>query len=134
VLSLKIAWTEDEVEVEGIGFSRLPAMKIAQLGIHKDYNGSGFGKYLITFAIAVALDLKQRVGCRYVTLDAKNDRVGWYEDQGFVVNEKDHKDRIQVIKENPQLKPEEKEARLIDLSISMRLDLHCLDSDNSVAR
>lgn len=110
---------------EGISFSRLPAMKIAQLGVHTKLNGSGFGPYLVTFAMSVAVELKQRVGCRYVTLDAKSDRVDWYEKQGFVRNEKDQEERVAAIENTPGLKPAKKEVRLAELPISMRFDLHC---------
>lgn len=113
---------------EGIPFARLPAMKIAQLGVRSDLNGNGFGQYLVTYAITVALELKKQVGCRYVTLDAKGDLVEWYEEQGFVRNEKDQKERVAAIENMQGLKPAKKEARLAELSISMRFDLHCFDS------
>jgi predicted GNAT family N-acyltransferase len=113
---------------EGIPFSRLPAMKIAQLGVHSDLNGNGFGQYLVTYAMSVALELKQKVGCRYVTLDAKADLVEWYEEQGFVRNEKDQEEKVAAIENTPGLKPAKREARLAELPISMRFDLHCFGS------
>jgi hypothetical protein len=78
--------------------------------------------------MSVALELKQKVGCRYVTLDAKADLVEWYEEQGFVRNEKDQEERVAAIENTPGLKPAKREARLAELPISMRFDLHCFGS------
>lgn len=107
---------------EGVRFSRVPAMKIAQMGVHEKYAGSGFGKYLVTYAITIATQLKEKVGCRYVTLDAKTGLVEWYAGQGFVVNEKDQEERVKAI-EALEMRPAQKEKRLESLPISMRQDL-----------
>ncbi|MBU6455581.1 MAG: GNAT family N-acetyltransferase [Cyanobacteria bacterium REEB67] len=91
-----VTLTMDEIPLaklerpEGVAFSRLPAVKLAQMGVHKDFNGNGFGPELVTFAVLTALELREKIGCRYVTLDANGDLVEWYKKQGFVLNDKDN--------------------------------------------
>jgi GNAT superfamily N-acetyltransferase len=126
-----VTLTMDEIPLakperpEGIVFSRLPALKLAQMGVHKDFNGNGFGHELVTYAILAALELKERVGCRYVTLDAKGELVEWYRKQGFVLNEKDNEDKLAQLKATP-MSTAKLERRIEELTVSMRLDLHCL--------
>jgi GNAT superfamily N-acetyltransferase len=126
-----VTLTMDEIPLaklerpEGVGFSRLPAVKLAQMGVHKDFNGSGFGQELVTFAVLTALELREKVGCRYVTLDAKGDLVDWYKKQGFVLNDKDNEDRLSQLKASAS--GARLERRIEEFTISMRLDLNCLD-------
>ncbi len=109
----------------GIVFSRLPALKLAQMGVHKDFNGNGFGRELVTYAILMALELEEKVGCRYVTLDAKGDLVDWYRKQGFMLNEKDNEEKLAQLKATP-MSAARLERLIEELTVSMRLDLHCL--------
>jgi len=108
---------------EGVRFARVPAVKIAQMGVHEKYAGSGFGKYLVTYAITIATQLKETVGCRYVTLDAKTDLIEWYTRQGFVINEKDQEERVKEV-EAMQMRQAQKDKRLETLPVSMRQDLY----------
>jgi GNAT superfamily N-acetyltransferase len=108
---------------EGVRFGRVPAMKIAQMGVHEKYAGIGFGKYLVTYAIMVATQVKEAVGCRYVTLDAKTDLVDWYTKQGFVINDKDQEERVKEV-EALHMRQVQKEKRLETLPVSMRQDLY----------
>jgi GNAT superfamily N-acetyltransferase len=112
-----ITLTMDEIPLarkertEGVRFSRLPALKAAQLGIDKRFKGQGFGKILITFAINKARKLCEEVGCRFVTLDAKRDLKMWYENQGFIEKKLDQRER-------QESRPNDSE-----LPISMRFDI-----------
>lgn len=126
-----VTLTMDEIPLakterpEGIGFSRLPALKLAQMGVHKDYNRNGFGHMLVTFAVLTAQQIRDKVGCRYVTLDAKTDVVDFYRRQGFVLNEKDNEEKLAQLKSS--VSGARLEQRLEELTMSMRLDLQCLD-------
>jgi GNAT superfamily N-acetyltransferase len=96
---------------QGSRFSRIPALKAAQLGIDKRFKRRGLGKILVAFAIRKAQQLSQEVGCRFVTLDAKPDLKGWYEQQGFIENKLDQKER------------QDRRSNHRELAISMRFDI-----------
>lgn len=100
---------------KGVRYPKLGALKLAQMGVDRRFQGQGFGRFLVGYAIQYARDAGIGVGCRYVTLDAQPDLVEWYQRQGFVRNKLDQKERI---------------ARAIQggrdpaaLTISMRYDL-----------
>jgi GNAT superfamily N-acetyltransferase len=119
-----ITLTADAIELQtnekprsNIRYRRLPAIKLAQLAVHRRWEGRGIGKQLVAAAVGIALEVRQRVGCRYLTLDARTPSlVDWYKEQVFKVNKVDSKARA------------ERAARLgvhpDKLSTSMRLDLH----------
>ena len=62
------------------------AVKIAQLGVDRRFQGMGLGKLVVADMIAFAQDQAARIGCRYVSLDAQVDLAMWYEAQGFKRN------------------------------------------------
>jgi hypothetical protein len=63
--------------------------------------------------VNLALELSQRVGCRYVTLDAQPDLVEWYQRLGFKINRVIQKQRIEAAgTRNPD-----------EIPVSMRFDL-----------
>jgi GNAT superfamily N-acetyltransferase len=93
-------------------YKNIGALKLAQLGVHYAFQGRGVGSVAIGDVIALALELSQQVGCRYVTLDAQPDLVEWYEAIGFKVNKVMQKQRIAATTMEPEKVP-----------VSMRLDL-----------
>lgn len=108
-------------------FPRLPALKLAQMGVHKSFAGQGLGTALVLFTINTAVELAEHVGCRYVTLDAKQDREKWYAQRCFVVNKLDNKMRQEELEE--RIARAEKEGRKPpsnELPVSMRFDLKSL--------
>ncbi|MGH2509528.1 MAG: hypothetical protein ACRDHZ_19290, partial [Ktedonobacteraceae bacterium] len=123
-----VSLTMDEIPLaklerpENVPFSRLPALKIAQMGIHVEYAGNKLGQELVTFAILIASHVKQEVGCRYVTLDAKTDLVKWYLGQGFELNEKDNEERAAQLAAT-KMSDAKRQKREAELPVSMRFDL-----------
>lgn len=100
-----------------IRYGRLPAIKLAQLGVEENLEGQGIGKELVANAAALALNLRSQVGCRYLTVDAATKRlVGWYTKQQFVINKVDQKAK--------KLRAQELGIDPAALPTSMRLDLH----------
>jgi GNAT superfamily N-acetyltransferase len=93
-------------------YRNIGALKLAQLGVHHAFQGRGLGAVAVGDVIALALELSQQVGCRYVTLDAQPDVVGWYQELGFKVNKLIQKQRIAATTRNPD-----------EVPVSMRLDL-----------
>lgn len=69
-----------------IRYKHVSALKLAQLGVHRSFQGQGLGKLVVADMIAFAQEQARRVGCRYVSLDAQPDLAGWYEAQGFKRN------------------------------------------------
>ena len=64
-----------------------PAVKIGRFAINETYKNLGIGSYLL-YLIKSSMVFEQKSGCRFITVDAYNDAVGFYERNGFVmVNE-----------------------------------------------
>jgi GNAT superfamily N-acetyltransferase len=112
-----------------IRFTRLPATKLAQMGVHKGFAKQGLGQLLVSFAIRKAKELSNEIGCRFVTLDAKTDIVKWYEEQGFMPNNKDNEERQREAeqREKDLAEKEQRPPRPISIPVSMRIDLHSVD-------
>lgn len=57
----------------------LPALEIAELAVHKNYERQGLGTDMVKFAINEAAELnKNKVGFQYVVLCADNEAVAFY--------------------------------------------------------
>jgi GNAT superfamily N-acetyltransferase len=100
-----------------VRYRRVSALMLAQLGVGKRFQGMGLGREVIADVVALAREAAVHVGCRYVSLDAHPDLVGWYERHGFVVNKLHQKERIAAVagKANPA-----------PLAVSMRFDLRAV--------
>ena len=64
-------------------YPEVAALKLAQLGVDLRFQRMGVGKLVVADVVKLAKRLGKRTGCRYLTLDAQPDLVGWYESQGF---------------------------------------------------
>lgn len=100
-----------------VRYQEIAALKLAQLGVDRLFQGRGYGAMavadVIALAIAIAIELSQRAGCRYVTLDAKPHLVEWYQSLGFEINQLKQKQRIAgAANRNPD-----------EIPVSMRFDL-----------
>lgn len=76
---------DDEAKEEG-SRKTAPAIKIARLAVDKNWRGYGFGELLIEYVRDLCNDLSDKVGVRYITLDAFPHRVSYYEKLGFRKN------------------------------------------------
>lgn len=65
-------------------YKNLPAVKIARLGVHKDYKRQTLGTQLLDY-IKVWFVKDNKTGCRYITVDAYNEPgvLSFYEKNGF---------------------------------------------------
>lgn len=61
----------------------LPVLRLARLAVTVEAHGRGVGAKLLRAVFHIALELKDRVGCVAVVVDAKPDAVGFYESYGF---------------------------------------------------
>nr|WP_319539386.1 GNAT family N-acetyltransferase [uncultured Methanospirillum sp.] len=71
-------------EKPGFRYDTYPAMKIARLATHRDWEGRGIGRYMLMLSISYAIRLNNVSACRFITLDAVNEKVSYYQRHGFV--------------------------------------------------
>ncbi len=99
--SIKTKWMHCEKGPE-YEYTHYPALKIARLATHKDYEGRGIGTAMLEYATAVALKLSDEVsGCRILTVDSKTDSVGFYQKYGYQLANVDgtHRETIPLYKD-----------------------------------
>jgi GNAT superfamily N-acetyltransferase len=94
--------SNDSIEIKGKAKTTLikagkrqktyPALKIGRLGIDKRYQGKGFGSFIIKHTLGLALTHSEKIGCRYVTVDAYNRDIplSFYSRNGFQKLTKDN--------------------------------------------
>lgn len=71
------------------GYSQ-PAVKLARMAIDRELQGSGLGRELMSWVIALVQDqIATRIGCRLLVTDAKRSAVGFYERVGFTMLDTD---------------------------------------------
>lgn len=76
---------------KGINYKSLPALKLGRLCVDEKYLRKGIGSLLIQFAIHLANEVGQKVGCRFLYLDAKRnsdsskDAIHFYKQMGFEI-------------------------------------------------
>jgi GNAT superfamily N-acetyltransferase len=84
------------VSVSSMEFERLPAdlkrklprypipvLRVARLAISEDAQGQGIGRRLMRAAFAMAIDLRAKLGCAGVVVDAKRGAESFYSSFGF---------------------------------------------------
>lgn len=67
------------------GFENLnsyPAVKIGRLGVNKTHQNAGIGKWILDYLKLWFID-SNRTGCRFITVDAYAQSLGFYEKMGF---------------------------------------------------
>ncbi len=71
-------------------YDSLPAVKIARLATDSRFRGQGIGVVLVSLALALAKDeVAERVGCRFLITDAKQEAIDFYQNQGFTLLDTD---------------------------------------------
>jgi len=61
----------------------LPILRIARLAVAKQFQGHGIGRLLLRAMLYLALEMRDRVGCIGVVVDAKVDVIAFYTTLGF---------------------------------------------------
>ncbi|WP_292731204.1 GNAT family N-acetyltransferase [Methanoculleus sp.] len=91
--------SDDDGE-EWYPYPHYPALKIARLATHQEFEGRGIGRAMLLKTVAIAMRLSQYVGCRMITVDAKPKSEGFYLKYGFqkaLINKK--KDTIPLYRD-----------------------------------
>lgn len=61
----------------------LPILRLARLAVDQRYQGHGIGRLLLRAMLELALDMRDRVGCVGMVVDAKPDAITFYASLGF---------------------------------------------------
>lgn len=86
--TLEVLAVEENDGVEGYPHRKYPCMRIARLAVDRGFERRGVGRFLLLAAIGTAIDISQRVGCRYITVDSKPESINFYEKHGFKLIER----------------------------------------------
>lgn len=81
---------------KNIKVQQVPALKVGRLGVDKDFHRQGVGKALMRYSVAIAFRMSSElgVGCRFLTVDAYTNSIGFYQGLGFVRSQhKSYKNR-----------------------------------------
>jgi len=62
-----------------------PVLRLARMGVNELIQGQGIGRELLQSAVDIAFEMRARVGCVGIVVDAKPRSQGFYERSGFVV-------------------------------------------------
>jgi GNAT superfamily N-acetyltransferase len=68
---------------KGYPYRKYPALKIARLGTNVNYQHKGIGFQMLSEILTLTIKLSEYVGCRIITVDSKQEPVGFYEKFGF---------------------------------------------------
>ena len=63
----------------------LPILRVARLGVDKEYQNRGIGKMLLKHMLYLALELEKLAGCIAVFVDAKDSAINFYKKYGFEI-------------------------------------------------
>ena len=68
---------------EDFKYNTYPALKIARLATHQEFERQGIGSRMLVKIYTIWIELSKYIGCRIITVDAKPDAVGFYEKFDF---------------------------------------------------
>ena len=61
----------------------IPVLRVARLGVERQFQGQGVGKELLKFCLDLADQMQTEFGCTGVLIDAKANSVAFYSRLGF---------------------------------------------------
>ena len=72
---------------KGVDYKTLPAIKIGRMCVDKNYYSRGIGTHMIHFAMKLLLEVDEKIGCRFIVLDAKTQTkaIRFYKKFGFEI-------------------------------------------------
>jgi len=65
---------KEELKKIGIYYKALPAIKICRMAVSLQFSNKGIGSKMIAFAASKAFEINKSAGCRFLTLEAKNEK------------------------------------------------------------
>lgn len=75
-----------------------PCLKIVRLATDKRYRGKGYAAEMIYLAVTIAKEIRKRVGCKFLMVDAYLDPevIDWYKKRGFVTPYSEFKGMVTI--------------------------------------
>ena len=70
-----------------------PAVKICRLGINEDFHNKGIGSILLNFIKSYFIE-NNKTGCRFITVDAYNKAIPFYQNNDFQHLKKEESDTV----------------------------------------
>ena len=67
----------------GFIYNTYPALKIARLATHEEFERQGIGRGMLLKIFSIWIRLSANIGCRIITVDSKPDTVRFYTKFGF---------------------------------------------------
>lgn len=64
--------------IEAYEYGKYPAIKIARLAIQKEFRERDIGTSLLHWALGKVNEVSKHVGCRYITVNAKQESIEFY--------------------------------------------------------
>jgi len=81
--SIEVRAVEECDREESYHFRKYPALKIARLATHSDYERFGIGRSMLRKIFTISITLSHYVGCRIITVDSKYRAVDFYKKFAF---------------------------------------------------
>lgn len=94
---------KEEFRSRNIKYKSLPAMKIGRICVDDRYLRQGLGRSIMLFTYKLVYRINKIAGCRFITLDSKNDSLHFYKRFGFEVLRKRNKGSIPMYKDVSKL-------------------------------
>ena len=100
---------KEKFRKQGINYKSLPAVKIGRLCVADKFFRKGIGTHIIDWVIRMMARMNTKVGCRFITIDAKRieskdkDPKHFYKKIGFEILKKREKGTIPMYKDAGKL-------------------------------
>lgn len=72
-------------EDKGITYKTMPALKIGRLCVSDKYRNRKIGSYILIFVMNILLEINEKIGCRFLVVDAKKESIHFYRKKSFLV-------------------------------------------------
>jgi len=96
--SINVKETPEAKEISDWFRKRVPVILLGQIGVDNSVRRRGLGTVICEFCTGLAVDLSQRVGCRYIALHADLKFINLYKKCGFETVHSTSKDGLMVKK------------------------------------
>jgi GNAT superfamily N-acetyltransferase len=80
-----------------VGKPMYPAIRLHYMGVGRRYRNNGFGKILLYFILDICKEVSENVGCSFVSVEALNDSVSFYDKYGFFTLNRPNKKFVNMI-------------------------------------
>lgn len=95
---IQLTWRKKEKAFGKKISMEIPALLLARMGVHEDFRGKHIGKAMMAQVLNIADEISNKVGCRFIYVDAKLQSVGFYMSLDFEENNCDkHRNNSKLI-------------------------------------